>query len=103
MRKDTRAAAELFLRHEPSKLGLEAVHAIIDNDRMLYFTPTPTGVMAFSEHMVRTGQLKTKLTMHFFDKLHDLPGRTVSTTASSPIAFACFSINSRATWQRKIR
>ena len=77
IRKDTRAAAELYLRHEPSKLGFEAINAIIDDEKMLYFTPTPTGVMAYADHMARTGQLKNKLATWkdaFFDNVHGLPG-----------------------------
>jgi NitT/TauT family transport system substrate-binding protein len=77
IRKDTRAAAELYLRHEPSKLTFEAIHAIIDDEKMLYFTPTPTGVMAYADHMARTGQLKNKLATWkdaFFDNVHGLPG-----------------------------
>ena len=77
IRKDTRAAAELFLRREPSKLGLEAVHAIISDEQMLYCTPAPTGVMAYADHMTRTGQLKNKLATWkdaFFDNVHGLPG-----------------------------
>jgi NitT/TauT family transport system substrate-binding protein len=77
IRKDTRAAAELFLRHEPSKLSLETIHGIIADDKMLYCTPTPTGVMAYSDHMARSGQLKTKLTSWkdaFFDNVHAMPG-----------------------------
>jgi NitT/TauT family transport system substrate-binding protein len=77
IRKDTRAAAELYLRHEPSKLSFEAIHAIIDDDKMLHFTPTPTGVTAYADHMARTGQLKNKLATWkdaFFDNVHDLPG-----------------------------
>jgi NitT/TauT family transport system substrate-binding protein len=77
IRKDTRAAAELFLRREPSKLGLEAIHAVISDEKMLYCTPVPTGVMAFADHMTRTGQLKNKLVSWqdaFFDNVHRLPG-----------------------------
>ena len=77
IRKDTRAAAELYLRHEPSKLSFEAINAIIDDEKMLYFTPTPTGVMAYADHMARTGQLKNKLATWkdaFFDNVHGLPG-----------------------------
>jgi NitT/TauT family transport system substrate-binding protein len=77
IRKDTHAAAELFLRREPSKLGLEAVHAIIGDEKMLYCTPVPTGVMAYADHMTRTGQLKNKLATWkdaFFDNVHGLPG-----------------------------
>jgi NitT/TauT family transport system substrate-binding protein len=77
IRKDTRGAAELFLRREPSKLGLEAIHAIISDDKMLYCTPTPTGVMAYADHMTRTGQLKNRLVSWkdaFFDNVHALDG-----------------------------
>lgn len=75
--KDKRAAAELFLRRESSKLGLDAIHAIISDDKMLYFTPAPTGVMAYADHMVRSGLLKNKLASWkdaFFDNVHELPG-----------------------------
>jgi hypothetical protein len=44
---------------------------------MLYFTPAPTGVMAYSDHMVRSGLLKNKLATWkdaFFDNVHGLPG-----------------------------
>jgi NitT/TauT family transport system substrate-binding protein len=75
--KDKRAAAELFLRREPSKLGLEAIQAIVSDDKMLYFTPVPTGVMAYAEHMARSGLLKNRLASWkdaFFDNVHELPG-----------------------------
>jgi len=77
IRKDTRAAAELFMRREPSKLGLDTIHGIIGDEKMLYFTPAPTGVMAYSDHMVRSGLLKNKLASWkdaFFDNVHGLPG-----------------------------
>ena len=77
IRKDTRAAAELFMRREPSKLGLDTIHGIIGDEKMLYFTPAPTGVMAYSDHMVRAGLLKNKLANWkdaFFDNVHALPG-----------------------------
>jgi NitT/TauT family transport system substrate-binding protein len=75
--KDTRAAAELFLRREPSKLGLEAIHALIGDEKMLYYTPVPTGVIAYADHMTRTGQLKNKLATWqdaFFDNVHGMHG-----------------------------
>jgi NitT/TauT family transport system substrate-binding protein len=77
IRKNPRTAAELFLRREPSKLGLEAIHAIISDEQMLYCTPVPTGVMAYADHMTRAGQLKNKLVTWkdaFFDNVHGLPG-----------------------------
>jgi NitT/TauT family transport system substrate-binding protein len=75
--KEPRTAAELFLRHEPSKLGLEAILDIIRDEQMLYCTPTPTGVMAYADYMHRTGQLKNKLSSWkdaFFDNVDGLPG-----------------------------
>jgi NitT/TauT family transport system substrate-binding protein len=77
IRKDTRAAAELFMRREPSKLDFDTIHGIISNDKMLYCTPAPTGVMAYSDHMVRAGLLKNKLASWkdaFFDNVHTLQG-----------------------------
>jgi NitT/TauT family transport system substrate-binding protein len=77
IRKDTRAAAEMFMRRESSKLGVDAIHAIISDDKMLYFTPMPTGVTAYASHMARAGLLKNKLTNWkdaFFENVHDMPG-----------------------------
>ena len=61
----------------PPSSGLEAIHGIIGDEKMLYFTPAPTGVMAYADHMVRTGLLKNKLANWkdaFFDNVHGLPG-----------------------------
>ena len=77
IRKDAKAAAELFLRREPSKLSLEAIQALISDEKMLYFTPVPTGVIAYADHMTRTGQIKNKLASWkdaFFENAHGLPG-----------------------------
>jgi NitT/TauT family transport system substrate-binding protein len=77
IRKDTRAAADMFMRRESSKLGVDAIHAIISDEKMLYFTPTPTGVAAYANHMVRAGLLKNRLDDWrdaFFENVHHLPG-----------------------------
>jgi NitT/TauT family transport system substrate-binding protein len=66
------------VRREPSKLSFEAIHAIIDDEKMLYCTPAPTGVMAYADHMVRSGQLKNKLASWkdaFFDNAHAPDGK----------------------------
>jgi NitT/TauT family transport system substrate-binding protein len=75
--KEPRSVAELFLRREPSKLSLEPILNIISDERMLYCTPEPTGIMAYADYMSRTGQLKNKLSSWkdaFFDNVHGLPG-----------------------------
>ena len=77
IRKDPHRAAELFLRRESSKLSLDAIQAIISDEKMLYCTPTPTGVMTYAEYMAKTGQLKNKLTSWkdaFFENVHGMPG-----------------------------
>ena len=77
IRRDPRATAELFLGQEPSKLDQEAICALISDEHMLYFTPVSTGVMAFSDHMTRTGQMRHELTSWkdaFFANVHDMPG-----------------------------
>jgi len=77
IRRDPRATAELFLRQEPSKLDQEAICVLISDEYMLYFTLVPTGVMAFSDHMTRTGQMRHELTSWkdaFFANVHDMPG-----------------------------
>jgi ABC-type nitrate/sulfonate/bicarbonate transport system substrate-binding protein len=48
-----------------------------EDEKMLYFTATPSGVMAYADYMARAGQLKHKLASWkdaFFENVHGLPG-----------------------------
>ena len=72
-----RAAAELFLKAEPSKLSLDTIQKLIEDPNMLDFVPQPTGVMAYADYMKRSGLLNHTLTSWkdaFFDNVHALPG-----------------------------
>jgi NitT/TauT family transport system substrate-binding protein len=71
-----RAAAELYLRAEPSSLSVEFVQAIIV-DPEVNFTTTPEKSFAFAEFQFRVGQIKSKPDSWkdlFFAPLHDRPG-----------------------------
>jgi len=77
IRTDPGATAELFLRQEPSKFDQEAIRSLISDENMLYFTPVPTGVMAYADHMTRTGQMRNELASWkdgFSANVHDMPG-----------------------------
>jgi NitT/TauT family transport system substrate-binding protein len=74
---DKKAAAELFLKAEPSKLGLDTIQKLLDDANMLDFVPQPTGVMAYADYMKKAGLLNnalSKWTDAFFDNVHALPG-----------------------------
>ena len=74
---DRPAAAALFLKAEPSKLGIEAIEKILQDSKMLDFVPAPTGVMAYAEYMKKAGLIHRPLTSWkdaFFDNVHALAG-----------------------------
>ncbi len=71
------AAAELFMKAEPSKLGLATIQKLLEDPDMLDYVPQPTGVMAYAEYMKKSGLLNNALTSWkdaFFDNVHALPG-----------------------------
>ena len=77
IKADRKAAAELFLRAEPSKLGLETIQRLLEDPNMLDFLPAPTGVMAYAVYMKQSGLLNEQLASWkdaFFDNVHALPG-----------------------------
>lgn len=77
IRSDRRAAAELFLKAEPSKLSLETIQKLLEDLQMLDFQPAPTGVMAYADYMKRSGLLNHQLNTWkeaFFENVHELAG-----------------------------
>jgi NitT/TauT family transport system substrate-binding protein len=74
---DRGAAAALFLKAEPSKLGLDTIQKLLEDPNMLDFVTAPTGVMAYADYMKRSGLLNHQLASWkdaFFDNVHALPG-----------------------------
>lgn len=74
---DKKAAAELFMKAEPSKLGLDTIQKLLEDGNMLDFVPQPTGVTAYAEYMKKSGLLNNALASWkdaFFDNVHALPG-----------------------------
>jgi NitT/TauT family transport system substrate-binding protein len=77
IKADKKAAAELYKRAESSKLEIDQILKILNDENMLYFTATPSKMMPFADHMVKTGLLKNKPASwkdFFFDNVHHLPG-----------------------------
>ncbi len=77
IKQDTRAAAELYRRTEATKLGIDDIRRILDDENMIAYTPTPTKIGVFADYMLRTGLLKHKVLSWkdvFFENVHDLPG-----------------------------
>ncbi len=77
IKADTKAAAELYMKVEKPKLSVDTIHGILKDENMLLFTPTPSKVMAFAEHMNKVGLMKNKMAGWkdaFFDNIHALPG-----------------------------
>jgi len=74
---DKRAAAELYLRNEKSRLGVDEIHKMLLDENMVYFSSTPSKVMLFAEHLMKTGQMQNKATSwkdFFFENVHAKPG-----------------------------
>jgi NitT/TauT family transport system substrate-binding protein len=57
--KDKRAAAELYVRFEKSKLAVEKVEAMLRDENMAFFSATPSRMMLFAEFMHKNGSLST--------------------------------------------
>jgi NitT/TauT family transport system substrate-binding protein len=77
IRGDPAAAAALFKRVEASKLDLAAIEAILRDEAMLAYTPTPSRVMVWADYMAKVGLLKNRPDGWqdvFFDNVHALPG-----------------------------
>jgi NitT/TauT family transport system substrate-binding protein len=74
---DKRAAAELFVRMEPSGLSVDEICGILQDENMMYFSPTPRKVMVWADYMAKTGLLKKPPPSWkdaFFDNIHGADG-----------------------------
>jgi len=77
IKHDRRAAAELYVRTERSKLGTDEILGILNDEKMIAYTPTPTKVGVFADFMVHSGLLRHRPASWkdvFFENVHHLPG-----------------------------
>lgn len=74
--RDKRAAAQLYVEEERSKLSTEFVYGILSGPDFIV-TPRPDGIMKFGEFLHRTGGIKNRPSSWkevYFPEIHDLPG-----------------------------
>lgn len=74
---DKRRAAELYVRFEKSKMSVDLIHKMMLDENMVYFSATPSKVMIWAEHMMKTGAMQNKAASwkdFFFENVHGKPG-----------------------------
>jgi NitT/TauT family transport system substrate-binding protein len=74
---DKRAAAEIYARAEKSRLSVDEVARMLQDENVIYFAPAPTRVMVWSEYMHKVGMLKNPAANwkdFFFENVADKPG-----------------------------
>ena len=72
-----RAAADIYLKAEKSKLSADEVHKILENENAIYFSPTPSRVTVWADYMSKVGLLSNKPSSwkdFFFENVHAKPG-----------------------------
>jgi NitT/TauT family transport system substrate-binding protein len=57
---DKAAAAEIYVRHEPQKKGVEWIRRLLENEHDVKFTTTPRATAVYADFMFRLGTIKTK-------------------------------------------
>ncbi len=75
--RDKRAAAELYKRAEKTRLTVDEVHKILQDENTIYFSPAPSKVMLWADYMGKVGMLNNKASSwkdFFFENVHDKPG-----------------------------
>ena len=75
--RDKRAAAELYLRAEKSRLGVDDILKMLEKEDWIVFSPTPTRIMTWADYMVKSGQITNKPAGwkdFFFENVHGRPG-----------------------------
>lgn len=69
--------AELYTRAEKTRLTVDEVHRILQDENTIYFSPAPSEVMLWADYMGRVGMLNNKASSwkdFFFENVHDKPG-----------------------------
>jgi NitT/TauT family transport system substrate-binding protein len=72
-----RAAAALYVRFEKSKLSVDQVTKMLQQEDKIYFSPTPSRTMVWAKYMRKDGLLKGNPHSwkdFFWENIYDLPG-----------------------------
>ena len=72
-----RAAADIYLRAEKTKLTADDVFKMLQDENAIYFSPTPSRVMVWADYMNKVGLLQNKPASwkdFFFENVHGKPG-----------------------------
>lgn len=72
-----RAAADIYLKVEKSKLSADEIHKLLQNENTIYFSPAPSKVMVWADYMGKVGLLSNKPASwkdFFFENVHGKPG-----------------------------
>lgn len=72
-----RAAADIYLKAEKSKLTAEEIYKMLQNENTIYFSPTPSRVTVWADYMSKVGLLSNKPASwkdFFFENVHGKPG-----------------------------
>ena len=72
-----RAAADIYLKMEKSKMTAEEIFSILQDENAIYFSPAPSRVMVWAEYMNKVGLLSNKPASwkdFFFENVHAKPG-----------------------------
>ena len=72
-----RAAADIYLKMEKSKMTAEEIFSILQDENAIYFSPAPSRVMVWAEYMNKVGLLSNKPASwkdFFFENVHNKPG-----------------------------
>ena len=74
---DKRAAAEVYLKAEKTRFSVEEVQKMLQDENVIYFSPTPSRVGVWSDYMHKADMLKSPAASwkdYFFENVHGKPG-----------------------------
>jgi ABC-type nitrate/sulfonate/bicarbonate transport system substrate-binding protein len=77
IKKNPRAAAEIYLRAEPGSMTMQETLRFIEAEKDMRFSTTPRGIMAFADFMFKVGLLRGKpesWKQYFFDNVYEKSG-----------------------------
>jgi NitT/TauT family transport system substrate-binding protein len=55
-----RAAAEIYVKYEPQKRGVDWIQKILEDENEIKFTSTPMATQVYADFMVRLGTMKNR-------------------------------------------
>ncbi|MER2537031.1 MAG: ABC transporter substrate-binding protein [Rhizobiaceae bacterium] len=75
--KNRDEAAEIYIKHEPQKQGVEFVKQLLDQKEAFQFDIKPAAFQEFADYMQKSGLMRNTVSSWkdvFFDSAHDLDG-----------------------------